>query len=128
MDATGFSITAKRTDEPAPAGFVAGSSSWKVVLRNPRGKTLTVPFYMGPALRGEPELEDVLEAIVSGALAYENNDDILEFASEYGYSTDTAAERAQVRRTFNACKRLSERLRTWLEPEEFDSLAYGEDA
>lgn len=121
----GFSIRSEQTH--LDRKDFPGARSWKVTLKNPRGRTLTIPYSMGPALTGEPELEDVLECVISDALCYRGVGSIEEFASEFGYELESRGDLDRLKRAYNACKRYSERLETWLTEEEFEAMAYPED-
>lgn len=87
---------------------VPGSSHWKCRLRVGR-RSLTVYFSMGPALNGEPTVQDVLDCLASDAVGYENARSFEDWASEYGYHPDSRkAERTYraVERQANGLKRL----------------------
>jgi hypothetical protein len=118
----GFSATAK----PGPENTEWGSpnNGWKVTLKNARGNSYTVPFYKGIGLPNTPPTAaEVLECLIDDANGYRNARSFEEWAGEYGYDTDSRA----AYRTFEACRRVSERLDKFLTPEEFEALAYGDD-
>ena len=75
-------------DNPGMDDMPPGSSHWRVTIRHD-GRQLTVPFSMGPALSGEPDVLDVLDALASDASAFENAQDFEDWASEFGYDTDS---------------------------------------
>lgn len=117
----GYTATAK----PGPPNeeWNTPNNGWRVTLKNKRGQKMTVPFYMGIGLHGAPTAAEVLESLVSDALGYRNARSFEEWAGDYGYDTDSRA----AYRTFEACRRISERLDKFLTPEEFEALAYPED-
>jgi hypothetical protein len=117
-----FTATAKRGPENEEWG--TPNNGWKVTLKNSRGQRYTVPFFKGIGLPDTPPTAaEVLECLVSDALGYRNARSFDDWAADYGYDTDSRA----AYRTFEACRRISERLDKFLTPEEFDALAYPED-
>lgn len=76
----------------------AGSRHWRVVLHgaplHPGSsakcrRQLTVYFSQGPAIEHEPSAEDVLDCLASDWASWDNARDFAEWASEYGYDTDS---------------------------------------
>src|SRR5262249_20478447 len=96
-----------------------GSDPWTVVLRY-KGRRMTVPFYMGPALAREPNAEDVMEALCSDASSAENSFE--NWCGDYGYDTDS--RRAE--RTYQAVQKQTAKLRRLL-GDDFDRIVYGDD-
>lgn len=117
----GYSATA--TPGPPNADWNTPNNGWRVTLKNKRGKRMTVPFYMGIGLKGEPSAADVLECLISDAIGYRNAASFEDWASDYGYDPDSRA----AEKTYRACGRISDRLEKFLTPEEFEALAYPED-
>ena len=66
-----------------------GSENWYRVTLEYNGRKLTVPFGMGSGLTDDPTAEDVLNCLASDASGYENARDFDDWASEYGYDTDS---------------------------------------
>jgi len=98
----------------------AGSAHYKVVLRM-GGKQMTVPFSMGPAHCKEPNAEDVLNCLASDSSSVENaRGDFEEWASEYGYDTDSR----KAEKLFRACKKQAESLKKFLGDELYESLLW----
>ena len=63
---------------------------WKVVLRNRQNRQLTIYFSMGMGLGGkEPTAAEVLDCLASDASGIENARSFEDWASEYGYDTDS---------------------------------------
>lgn len=79
---------------------------WAYVLRcGPRRMSGT--FSMGSGHAGnEPELDDVLDCLASDAAGYENCPTFEEWASDYGYDTDSR----KAEKIFHAVKRESKSL------------------
>lgn len=124
----GYSITSKPSetrwrDEPGWEGF----DKWTVTLRNPRGGTLSTQFFMGPGHNGaKPDLESVIDALISDGSAYETTEDLASFASEYGYEIyDDPQEYKRVQKIFNGCKKIAPKIRAFL-GEDYERIAYGE--
>jgi hypothetical protein len=61
---------------------------YRVTLRMGR-RQMTVPYGMGPALTGEPEAAEVLDSLASEAASFENADGFEDWASEFGWDTDS---------------------------------------
>ena len=92
-----------------------GSTGYMVTLRF-KGRQITVPFYMGPALCREPHAKEVLGCLVSDAQCGEY--DFEEFCSNMGYDEDS--RRAE--RIHKACQRTAEKLERFL-GEDYDEIA-----
>lgn len=88
--------------------FPSDANRWAVTLKY-GGRRLTVPFFTGAMLPGEPKTEDVLGCLLRDAGGYEAAGSFGEWAEEYGYDTDSRrAERVyrQVERFTKGLKRL----------------------
>lgn len=121
---TGITAEVKPSNEPAPEGFVPGSTSWRVTLHNPvTGRRITEPFHIGPAWEREPNAADVLDALLSDATSYRNADGFEDWANDFGYDLDDYPTRRRAQKIYNACARLSDRLDTFL-GDDFDAFAY----
>lgn len=106
---------------PNAVDFPDGSTHWKVTLRR-KGKRLTVPYSMGPALCREPTADDVLQDLFSDACGYENaGGDFEAWCSEYGYDADSR----KAERTFRAVETQTEKLRQFL-GEDYEKALYAE--
>lgn len=93
-------ITAEVTfGAPEREDFKDGTG-WTVKLTR-RGKdgrrTLTVPFYMGPAHTREPDASEVLSCLVSDATSFDNARSFEEWASDFGYDPDSRKAEATYR-------------------------------
>jgi hypothetical protein len=98
-------------------------NGWRVTLKNGRGNSYTVGYYMGIGLgHREPTAAEVLESLVSDAEGYRNASSLDDWAAEYGYELEAHKDFLAARKTYNACKRTSERLETFLTEEEYDAI------
>lgn len=85
---------------------------WRVTLRRPGNRKMTVYFSMGSGHNGkEPDAADVLDCLASDASGVENSQSFEDWCSEYGYNTDSR----KAHRTYTICKREAERLRKFLD-------------
>ena len=92
---------------------------WRVTLKWPPGR-MTVYFSKGMGHHGvEPATSEVLDCIASDSASYENDTDFEEWASNFGYDTDSRT----AKRTFEAVKRQSDRLKHWI-GNQYDSLLW----
>ena len=85
------------------------STPWKVTLRM-AGRSLTVPFYTGPAITREPSAADVLECLLDDSSSFENASSFEEWAEEFGYDTDSR----KAERTYKAVEAQAKKLRRFL--------------
>lgn len=104
LDAMGVTLRATRKPAMQREGWDASASHWDVSIHR-EGKAAQWSYSMGSALTGTPKLCDVLNSIVRDADAYENAQDVLDFAQEFGYSEAKAARAA-----YKACKESGEKL------------------
>lgn len=94
---------------------------WRVTLRHPGGKRMTVRFHTGIGLRPKaPTAEDVLSCVLDDAGGYENADDFEDWADEYGYSTDSR----KAEKDYEATRRQSMRLKAWLGDDLYQTLIW----
>lgn len=113
-----ISATADRTDSnPNMTDMPAGSSHWFVTLRRP-GRSLTVPFSMGPALRRIPTAEDVLECLLSDRYAMQESFE--DWCANYGFDTDSR----KAERTYKTCVTQSHKLNRFLPDDWPDDIDY----
>jgi len=109
----GLTLTCKPTDKnPNMEGHAASLNHWACTLRATGRRPMRFVFSMGAALKGEPQLPDVLDCLASDALVIENARDLgfESWADEYGYNTDSR----KAERTYKICVRQAERLKTAL--------------
>ena len=118
----GVVATAERSTDRAPHGFSSGSSAWRVRLTL-EGRTITVPFFMGPACKGDPTAADVLSSLVLDTSAGEQS--FKDFCLDFGYDANDRDKRREALTTWNACRRLAPRVRKLLGPH-FDRVVEAE--
>ena len=75
-------------------------------------------FSQGSAHTEDPTLADVLDSLASDASGYENAPDFADWASEYGYDTDSR----KAEKTFRTIKRHSEQLKRTIGAEAYEEL------
>ena len=87
------------------------ASHYRVTLKrtNPR-RQMTVYFSMGPALCREPAADDVLDSLASDADGIENATSFENWASEYGYDTDSR----KAERSYRVTQRQAQKLRAFM--------------
>lgn len=96
-----------------PPGFADGSNGWDCTVRRQR-RAFRVTMWMGPALKGEPSIADVLECVLDDAAGVEQAQSFEEWAREFGFSND---EPDRGREVYDACVRQTAALRVWLRDE-----------
>jgi hypothetical protein len=85
--------------------------------------SLTFDYRMGLGLQGnEPKPAEVMDALLSDAVSYDGVASFEEWATEYGYDTDSRRAEGMYR----ACGETSRRLRTYLGTDVFDALVNAE--
>lgn len=87
-----------------------------------RGKTrqLTTYFSQGYAIQGAPAPADVLDCLASDAAGYENARSFEEWASEYGYDTDSR----KAEKTYKLIGRQVEQLKQFLGEDLYTELLW----
>jgi hypothetical protein len=108
-------------DDAKKYGWQDGTTKYRVSIINPAGKSVSFNYFTGPAITERPVFEDVVGAAISDATFYENAPTLQEFAAESGMPLDGPEEFKAARKTFDACKSMSERLRALL-GDDFDAL------
>lgn len=84
-------------------------NGWRVTLLFGR-RRMTVPFYTGLAISGEPTVADVLECLALDASGYENARSFEEWCAEYNYDTDSRS----AERTYRQVEQQTDKLRKFL--------------
>lgn len=100
-----------------PATDFPDANGWTCTLAY-EGRTMTVPFYMGPALSGEPDVLDVLSSLFLDADAV--NEDYYDWCDGIGM-----APSRQAQQTYDACVEIGRTLRTLL-GDDFDAISADE--
>ena len=117
-DAKGVKIVSTYGAVEVPEGWMPGTPPYKCQLRY-KGRSLTIPFFMGSANTREPSAADVLSCIISDATSGE--DSFEDFCSNLGYDSDSRKAEA----TFKACKKMGPKVRKLL-GDDFDAFARAE--
>lgn len=121
----GLTATAARVDKNPNMTSETPMDHWRVVLKYKDGGLvplkMTVYFSMGTGHKGKaPEAADVLDCLASDAAGVENARSFEEWASEYGYDTDSR----KAHKTYTLCKREAERLLKFLGPTTYNDLLW----
>lgn len=95
------------------------ANHFKVRLRMGR-KSLTTYFSQGYGINGEPAVDDVLDCLASDASGVENARSFEEWASEYGYDTDSR----KAEKTFKTIEKQAEKLRNLLGSDLYEELLW----
>lgn len=82
---------------------------------------LTVYFSQGSAHKKPPTLADVLDCLASDASGVDNARSFEDWASEYGYDTDSR----KAERTYQICKKQAQELKALLGQDAYNQLLYG---
>ena len=98
----------------------SSSNPWTVTLRY-QGRQMTVPFWTGIAL-GEPTTSDVVSCLAMDSSGYENARSFEEWASEYGYDTDSR----KAEKTFKQVEKQTEKFKRLLNSE-YESVIYTDE-
>lgn len=116
-------MTSKRiVPNPARASEWDQSASHYSCTFKLDGKQMTVPFSisMGSGLSGDPKAEDVLTCLSSDAAGFENAQDFEDWASEYGYDTDSR----KAERIFKTIETQANKLKTFLGDDLYQTLLW----
>jgi hypothetical protein len=123
-----------QTDQLAPVrltileshGIQRDKDGWDhfayTVRLNRGDESIRVPWRQGLALTDSPTAADVLESLLSDAAGVENAESFEDWASEYGYDSDSRRAFA----TWEACKAQTDQLRDLL-GEDYDSAVFPQD-
>lgn len=109
-------ITATRIPARADidmSGWGKDASHWHITFRQVgRGnnRTMTTYYIMGSAYKHKPTAADVLDCLASDASGYDNARNFEDWASEYGYDTDSRKAYG----TYQILGEQAKQLRQWL--------------
>jgi hypothetical protein len=81
---------------------------------------LTVYFSQGSAHKKPPTLADVLDCLASDASGVDNAQSFEDWASEYGYGTDSR----KAERTYRICEEQAQKLKALLGQDAYNQLLY----
>lgn len=130
IKAENLSMTAKRTDYNPNMDNSDDMDHWGCTITNDPERLndwkspaarMDLTFSMGRGHHGiAPELEDVLDCLASDAAGYANAQDFEDWASEYGYDTDSR----KAEETYNTIGEQADDLRNLLGEEAFETLLW----
>lgn len=103
-----------------PDGITWGANHWRVTLKC-NNRKMTVYFSGGSAVTNI-KLADVLDSVASDSAAFDNAQDILDFADEFGYE-----DRKEARKVYNACGETAEKLKMLLGDAAYKQLLWEVD-
>lgn len=115
----GIKISCVWADENKNAPGWKEANHFKVTLRA-KGKQLSTYFSQGYGIAGEPTAESVLEALAFDSAGIENARSFEEWASEYGYDTDS--RRAE--QIYKICEKQADKLKRFLGDELYEILLW----
>lgn len=117
LDAMGVTMRAKNVaTRPGAENWRADASHWRVTLGRGTDQPFDTFYSMGSAHTGEPELCDVLNCLLSDAVAADQSFD--EWCSDLGMNPDSINDRD----TYDACRQTSVNLRQLFTAPEIDDL------
>lgn len=97
--------------------------NWKCVLSCGK-RRMTLHFSKGTGHNGaEPTADEVLDCLASDASSVENARSFEEWASEYGYDTDSR----KAEKIFKTCERQAEKLKQLLGDAAYEQLLWNTD-
>lgn len=103
----GLTMTAEVAEtNPHMANMPEGSTHWLVTLRL-GDRSMIVPYSMGSAHSGEPEIADVLSCLTSDAGGIEGSYSFSDWCGNYGYDDDSRT----AERVYNASRTQTEDLK-----------------
>ena len=121
-----ISMTAEWTDRN-PNMPDSNMDHWKCLLRRigkgsgDRGARMTVYFSQGYGHNGkEPKVASVLDCLASDASSIENARGFEDWASDFGYDTDSR----KAEKTYRTCEHQAKRLRSFLGDDLYDQLLW----
>lgn len=79
-----------------------------------QGRSMTVDFWMGRGIKHDPDAAGVLDNLLSDASGFDCARDFEDWASDLGFETEDTESMKKAKKTFNAVRKQSERLKTLL--------------
>jgi hypothetical protein len=104
---------------PHMADATPGSNHYRCTF-SAGGKRMTIPFTMGSAHTEEPEPGEVLDCLASDSAGFENAQGFEDWASEYGYDSDSI----KAKRTYDAVKQQRDKLQRFLGDDDYKNLLW----
>lgn len=107
-------------------GWMRGTHQYAVTLRLPGipSPSITVPYFQGPAIVSEPQIEDIVGCLVTEAGAYLSASSFEEFATDHGYNPDSRKAEA----IFTRMGVAADELRNFLGEEILNQFLYETEA
>jgi hypothetical protein len=102
-------IQVERVDQNPVMADWKDANHFKVTLKMDR-RQLTTYFSQGYGISGEPDAASVLYCLASDAAGYENARNFEDWASEYGYDTDSR----KAERIYKVVERQTKKLKNFL--------------
>lgn len=115
LDAMGVSIRSRQVDSrPGADQWDSNATHWRVTIKR-GGKSFSTHYSMGSALRGNPELQDVINSLLMDS---DSADDFESWADNLGMDTDSRRAYA----AWQACKRIARDMGRLFSADELDDL------
>ena len=125
MTKHGINMTSKPVEaNPNMNDMPEGSTHWRCIFSlNASASAFGVYYSMGPALKGEPKADELLDCLASNAATYENARTFDDWCSEYGYDTDSR----KAERIFKAVFKQAGQLKRFLGDDLYNDLLWNTD-
>lgn len=107
-------------DTAADREWNATARHWRITFRRSGRGVFSTYFSQGSGHTKEPTAADVLDCLASDAAGFENAGDFEEWASEYGYDTDSRS----AERTYRTIEKQADKLRRFLGEDLYGSLLW----
>jgi hypothetical protein len=115
----GITIKSEFVDANLNAPDWKDANHFRVTLKM-KGKQLTTYFSQGYGISGEPQAADVLDCLASDAAGFENARSFEEWASEYGYDTDSR----KAEKTYKVIEKQADKLKNFLGDDLYKELLW----
>ena len=127
MNMTEYAAEKNVTVEVVDGPHFESLNDWQHVLFKVRlkanGKQMTTEWRQGMA-HGDsvPSADEVLNAVVMDAGAYDNSRNLDDFLNEFGYEVNEPSDRVKFEKVYNACRKQAENARRVFGDDEFNTL------
>jgi hypothetical protein len=119
----GITIRSERADLNRNAPDWTEANHYKVTLRH-NGRQLTTSYSQGYGIRDEPDAAHVLDSLALDSAGYENAKDFEDWATEYGYDTDSR----KAERTYRIVARFAAKLKVFLGEDLYSDLLWNTES
>lgn len=120
IEGAALTMTSKRVSRNPQMPDSENMDHWQVKLKRGRD-TMTLYFSKGYGHSGQaPTVEEVLDCLASDAAGFDNARNFEEWASEYGYDTDSR----KAEKIYNTIKAQREQLENLLGPSMYAALLW----